>query len=524
MTRKWKLISMAAGLALGMSLAGCSAVQQTKQVSQHHPQDQQWKLVWSDEFVGSSLDPAKWSFEQNCWGGGNNEQQCYTDRQENAEVRDGKLHIRAIREDFTGSVVPEDWDEFDPDNTQTLPYTSARVRTVNKGDWRYGRFEIRAKMPAGQGTWPAIWMLPTDSAYGGWAASGEIDIMEAVNLITQSDAEGAEPGDPESRVHGTLHYGQAWPNNVYSGTYYDLGEDNNPADEFHHYAIEWEEGEFRWYVNGHHYATQTEDDWYTQYEDVETGEIVIGEDAAPFDQEFHLIMNLAVGGDWAGNVNEGGIDESVFPQEMVVDYVRVYQCDVDPATGKGCATVSPDAEQVVGNEPPVHVEAEEGFGEGPVFTVYDSELATGLNWDAYNPNQVIAANERTGGDDTYMNLAKTGGVGNFYAQYSPRVDLSHWRDDGDLVFDLRVNSRDDDVELLVKLDSGWPNVSDVSVPLPEAGTWSEVRLNIADLEANGNSLGDGQVDLADVINVIVFEPTGVMDFDFANVRFEEAVD
>ncbi len=345
--------------------------------------------------------------------------------------------------------------------------------------------------------------------------------MEAVNLKTQSDAAGAEAGDQESRVHGTLHYGREWPDNVYSGAAFDLGDDNNPADGFHHYAIEWEQGEIRWYVDGVHYATQTEEDWYTQYVDPETGEMVTGTGSAPFDRKFHLIMNLAVGGAWASNVNEGGIDESVFPQELVVDYVRVYQCDVDAVTGQGCATRSPDAKDVEGHEPPEIVDPDDSFGDGPVFTIYDDALADGLSWDAYDPNGVVTATPKTEGDNTYMNIDKTGAAGNFYANYSPRADLSHWRDDGDLVFDLRVNSRASGAELLVKLDSGWPNVSDVSVALPAQGTWGEVRLNLADLEAAGNRYADGQADLSDIVNVIVFEPTGAMNFDFDNVRYEK---
>lgn len=320
-------------------------------LSRHHPVDKNWRLVWSDEFDGSAIDPAKWSYEQNCWGGGNNEQQCYTDQASNAFIDDGALVIKAIKENFTGPIANLEDPAFDPNDTRTLPYTSARLRTLNKGDWRYGRFEIRAQLPAGQGTWPAIWMLPTDWVYGGWAASGEIDIMEAVNLETQSDAEGAAPGAPEHRVHGTLHFGQEWPDNVHSGTYYDFGADESPANGFHHYAIEWQSGEIRWYVDGQHYATQTDAGWYSQYPDPDTDELVIGSGSAPFNKPFHLIFNLAVGGNWAANVNEKGIDPGVFPQTMKVDYVRVYQCDVDAVTGAGCATRNPDAETVSGHQP-----------------------------------------------------------------------------------------------------------------------------------------------------------------------------
>ena len=246
--------------------------------------DTHWRLVWSDEFNGHTLDPSKWQFEVNAWGGGNEELQYYTDRPENAHVADGCLHIVARREPFTG-----------PEGTRA--YTSARLRTKNLGDWKYGCFEVRARLPLGQGLWPAIWMLPTDSLYGGWAAGGEIDIMELV-------------GHRPNEVLGTLHYGGAWPNNVHSGETYRLPADQGTfADDFHVFSVQWEPGEIRWYVNGLH--TQTQRDWHTP----------AAPHPAPFDQPFHLLLNLAVGGKLPGNPDE----TSIFPQVMAVDYVRVYQ-------------------------------------------------------------------------------------------------------------------------------------------------------------------------------------------------------
>jgi len=310
-----------------------------------------WQLVWQDEFDGHEIDKAKWSFEINCFGGGNNETQCYTDRSTNAYINNHTLVIEAIREDYTGPAAHDDSPEYDQEVTRKQPYTSARLRSKYKGDWKYGRFEISAKLPQGQGTWPAIWMLPTDWVYGGWAGSGEIDIMEAVNLGAQSDAAGASAGDKETRVHGTLHYGRAWPDNVYSGIGYALPDDVNPADDFHVYAIEWQAGEIRWYVDDIHYATQRADGWYTQYHNSD-GQLVTGEGAAPFDQPFHLLLNFAVGGDWPANVNDKGVDESVFPQTFEIDYVRVYQCSLDTNTGKGCEAIDDKAIVVQGHTQP----------------------------------------------------------------------------------------------------------------------------------------------------------------------------
>jgi beta-glucanase (GH16 family) len=258
-------------------LAGCAAKVPTP------PEIPGWELVWHDEFSGRTIDTAKWSFEVNAEGGGNNELQYYTDRPENAYVKQGYLHIKAIEEDYTG-----------PEGSRE--YTSARMRTKEKGDWTYGRFEISAKLPTGKGIWPAIWMMPTDDVYGGWAASGEIDIMELL---------GHEP----YMIYGTLHYGGEWPYNTHTGDYFLLKDGQIFPDDFHTFILEWEPREFRWYVDGELYQTQTE--WRTDG----------GNYPAPFDQRFHIILNVAVGGNWPGSPNE----RTQFPQDMQVDYVRVYQ-------------------------------------------------------------------------------------------------------------------------------------------------------------------------------------------------------
>jgi len=295
-----------------------------------------WTMVWNDEFDGSSIDKNKWNFEINCDGGGNNERQCYTDSPENAYLADGHLHIVAL-------PAAEGADK---------PYTSARLNTKHKGDFKYGRFEMRAKLPNGQGSWPAFWMLPTDYVYGSWPKSGEIDILEAVNLKTV-DADGVV----ENKVLGTLHYGRAWPDNSHSGKAHNFPNDVNPADDFHTYTVEWQEGEIRWYIDGYLYETQRKSQvrynskgepvglshrgWFTENFDTITGELTTRWGNAPFDQDFHLLINLAVGGDWPENVNNLGIDAKAFEngQRFEIDYVRVYECAQDKDTGKGCETV-----------------------------------------------------------------------------------------------------------------------------------------------------------------------------------------
>jgi len=241
-----------------------------------------WDLVWNDEFDGTIINIQKWEHEVNGQGGGNNELQYYTDRPVNSRIEDGKLIIQALEEVYTG-------------NDGTRGYTSARLRTANKGDWKYGRFDIKAKLPYGRGLWPAIWMLPTDWVYGGWAASGEIDIMELL---------GHEP----SKIYGTLHYGSTYPNNTHTGGSFTL-PGGSFSDDFHLYTLEWDTTEFRWYVDGLQYLTQNQ--WYS------SGNAY----PAPFDQRFHLLLNVAVGGNWPGNPDS----TTVFPQTMMVDYVRVYK-------------------------------------------------------------------------------------------------------------------------------------------------------------------------------------------------------
>ncbi len=246
------------------------------------PEPSPLKLVWQDEFDGESLDYSRWGVEENAFGGGNQELQIYTDRPENVRVHQGHLVLEARR-----------------DNSQiagtSREYSSGRVRTKHRGDWKYGRIEVRAKLPQGAGVWPAIWMLPTHATYGGWASSGEIDIMEM---------RGQEP----RVILGTLHHGGEWPNNDHSGGTYEL-KGGTFADDFHTFAIQWTAGQIDWFVDGQRYLTQTE--WSSAG----------GPYPAPFDQEFHLLLNVAVGGEFLGPPN----DSTSFPQAMLVDFVRVYQ-------------------------------------------------------------------------------------------------------------------------------------------------------------------------------------------------------
>lgn len=479
-----------------------------------------WILVWSDEFNEPQIDSNKWNLEENCWGGGNNEQQCYTDKASNAFIKNGILNIVAKKESFTGSAYSQyDKEHKNNNKNHTLPYTSARLNTLNKGDWKYGRFDIRAKLPSGQGTWPAIWMLPTDWVYGGWAASGEIDIMEAINLKTPSTEIGATKDELESRVFATLHYGQAWPNNIFTGQAAHLPNNLNPADDFHIYSIEWEEGEIRWYIDNVHFATQKDNGWYSQH--IKDGKLVSGGKLAPFNQRFHLLLNLAVGGSWAANANNTGIDNRVFPQTLSIDYVRIYQCSLNPETGKGCAVVSKHAKTLKGTPEPNIVKASARFAQPPLFNILDNELVAGIAYDSYDPDnsvehQLISEEQR----DAIWRITKSGDIGNVYLKIA-KTDLSAWAEEGELVFDLNIESRDNNADLLIKMDSGWPNTSDIRLTQLPVNQWQEVRIKVADFIKSDNSYSPGnKINIKAITNILVIEPTGKMILKLDNIRLE----
>ena len=272
-----------------------------------------WAMVWSDEFDGDKIDRSKWGFDVDCWGGGNDEHQCYTKSARNAAIEDGKLVITARHERVTGPALPEQLRRTSatPEAEATRNFSSARLSTRGKASWRYGKVEVRAKLPQGQGTWPAIWMLPEKDRYGTWAASGEIDILEAVNLGVPC---AKCPGGRENTILGTLHFGGKWPGNKHKGE-----EVPFPAvldGGFHTYAIEWGPERITWQVDGKTYAVRTADEWST------TGSTARG---APFDQPFHLILNLAIGGKLAETRGLGGVQLDGYPKRMEIDWVRVWQ-------------------------------------------------------------------------------------------------------------------------------------------------------------------------------------------------------
>ena len=261
------------------------------------PSDDNYILKWSDEFDGTALDMEKWSYELGNWklddngnyvtnGWGNNEQEFYTDK--NASVNDGVLTIAARHENYSDSVQGN------------YEYTSSRLSTQHKFSTCGGKIEVRARCDSGKSLWPAIWMLPEDSVYGGWAASGEIDIMEGW-------------GSTPEKVCGTIHFGDVWPNNVYLTNDF-IFENGDSTENWHTYSIEWDKSEIRWYVDDKLYSTQS--DWYS----------VNRKYPAPFDQNFYVILNLAVGGHFDG-IDGIYAEPATFAngeKHFDIDYVRVY--------------------------------------------------------------------------------------------------------------------------------------------------------------------------------------------------------
>ncbi len=297
------------------------------------PEAAEWTLVWADEFEGDALDRTKWTPEQSCWGGGNDERQCYTDRVDNIEVRDGVLHLKAMRETFTGPDRPPEI-AASPNPQTTQDYTSGKIRTRGMHAWKYGRFEVRAKVPMGQGTWPAVWMMPNTDSYGRWPLSGEIDILEAVNIGEVCEECPARDGRNigENRTISALHFGDIPPKNDLVDRRVSLPDAALPSDAFHVWAVEWSEGLMRFYLDDQLYWEVTAEDWWT------ASPLAKGNKVAPFDQPFYIMANLAVGGRLSEENNAKAFDPDTFPTKFLIDYVRIYQCEGDSETARACMT------------------------------------------------------------------------------------------------------------------------------------------------------------------------------------------
>jgi beta-glucanase (GH16 family) len=514
-------------------LAGCGGVDDGRPGGDFTAPVVEWQLVFSDEFDGTAIDTSKWNVDvgdgcPDLCGWGNDELQRY--EADNLIVSGGTLKIEG-RQDLDGS------------------YTSGRINTKGKFDFQYGRVEVRARIPSGQGTWPAIWLLHSDpTIYGPWPLSGEIDIMEAFNYGVNGEV-----------TQSTAHYGLPTPpfNGTSSRTDLSAAADRN----FHEYALEWEKGRLRFFVDGQHFQTQIIDNWYTYYPaDAdglydEFGAYTLGLEDAPFDQAFHLLLNFAIGGNPVGAPDAG----TIFPQTFEIDYVRVYECaNSNVETRRGCGTADPSIEPLddldggplegaVTAMP--YREQLNLFVDGPetITLKVGEETATNmLQVSGFTGEGATVVNDPAFADpeeagNTVWHVAVSNGVGNVYLATEDKTEdpiLDSGFDFsgkglggdpvGEIVFRMRVNSVTDGARLLVKLDSGFLNLGEVEIPrdVLAIGEWKTYSVKFDQLLANPGFVdccGGQGVDLENVVNPFVFEVVdGDADVYLDDIRITNA--
>ena len=479
--------SSLAGLSL--AIAGCGGAGGDDEIIIEQTLPAQWTLVFEDNFDGSTLNSDYWNVMIGDGtdyglppGWGNNEQQWYTS--ENVTVADGNLVITAKNEPMGG-----------------MPYTSGRINTANKVDITYGRIEARIKMPTGQGIWGAFWALPTDSQYGGWASGGEIDVMEVVNPGTNDGAD---------EILGTIHFGQPWPLNQLDG-----GEHEVPSvTDYHTYAVEWEANEIRWYVDDVHYHTATTDTWYSYFYKNQS-EGYVSEPTAPFNQNFHLLLNMAIGGNLPGAVSP----DTVFPAQMMIDHVRVFTCEAN-GNPRGCDTqISYTVDEPKTNE--IDVASYTIFdGDNPskiewlgiIEEPLERELAIGVAWD--NEGAISASQVDNGGNQVFDIMTTGGGNVAINAVDGERFSLFGMGNSqlpwelhaGEIKFDLYIDSAStpDEGNILIKMDSGWPALGQkvLSVASLEKDAWQSISVPINDIIATP---GSAPLDMDNVLNLFVIE-------------------
>ena len=272
---------------ISYSILALSALMLIASCKTKAPEIEGYKLMWHDEFDGKKLNSSYWNREVRPAGWTNHELQAYTEEDENIYVEDGKLVLRAL--------------QF-PLKSGSFYYTSGKVQTSNKVHFTYGKVVARAKAPKGKGLWPAIWMMPSEDKFGNWPVSGEIDIMEVL-------------GNETNKTYGTIHYGS--PHAQKQGTYITPEGTPDFSDDFHTYEVEWEPGIFRWYIDGNLFYVQN--NWFAKSCAGESFDY-----PAPFNEDFFIQLNLAVGGDWPG---KPGPDTDFENAKFEIDYVRVYQKD-----------------------------------------------------------------------------------------------------------------------------------------------------------------------------------------------------
>lgn len=337
---------------------------------------------------------------------------------------------------------------------------------------------------------------------------------------------GTDSFDPLNTIHGTLHYGYSWPWNQYSGQEFIPAD--NIWEQDHTYAVEWEEGEIRWYVDDIHFATNS-GNWFSYYWGGQEYGYQVSSGAQPFDQPFHIILNLAIGSPWLGYPDE----TTSFPQTLEVDYVRVYQCSTDPDTGKGCATAgnpSHTPASITGHVPPADTREEVVLYQNGVQTLNlegdAGPVASGLTpgfWEASGGN-VVSDPAYHDGENTVWDIQFLGS-GNAFLTSDDGLNFgdntnSYAKNLGEIRFDLKVLSIDPGTELRIKIDSGWPNLSYHEIDTPPVGDWEEVAVRLYSMSPNDAEAWLPTVDYSNVLNPFVIEPSGgAAHLQLNNIRF-----
>ena len=400
-----------------------------------------WVLVWNDEFNADTVDPAKWAYmlgdgtlygESAGWG--NKELQFYTDEQANSGITDDAqddsvLYIEA-RQDANSEA-----------------YTSAKLTTEDLFEFRFGRVEARIKAPEGKGMWPAFWTLGANKPDIGWPGSGEIDIMEVI-------------GKQEQNLHGTLHYVDSSNGHDSDGGIKTLAE-GKYTDGYHVYAIEWTPEKIVWLVD-----------------DVQYAEVAIADDMKEFLRDHYLILNLAVGGDWPGSPDE----TTIFPKQMMVDYVRVYE---DTTLEPGEAPVLVDEEETMGLASPVALAAiNSSFAP-----FQDIKIVT---YGPASPDPVLSTTAYEGGSSISAPFPG-GSWGGMYFELDPVIDASEYIN-GYLVAMLSIPEQFADVEIKLEGASGQGslNLLDYTAE-PVDEVFAKYRIPLADFVAAGTTFDDLKV-------------------------------
>lgn len=461
---------------------------------------EEWKLVWADEFDGASVDSANWSFQEGDGteygvpGWGNNELQYYeADNASIADVDGDSSLVISAEADIVGGKA----------------YTSSRMRSIDKFDFEYGRVEIRAKAAPGDGMWSAIWMMPTDSTYGTWAAGGEVDIMEVVNAGTENQG-----------VFLAAHYGFEWPLNQIVTAPAEVDD----ASDWHTYALEWSGEYLRWYVDGVHLRTVENKSYYSYYwKNDNEGYAEATNPAAPFDQDFHLIVNLAVGGIGPGVE----LDPAAVPGEMAVDYIRVYECEAGGENGTGCnvnadrTLDTPDAVSPYVYSTPLYTDGGDSLSWIIAGSEITRDLSFGVGWAG--PDEAMMVTEvAVEGRGNVIDISTTNsGNAVVFAADGESMDVYGHQGGGELKFDMYIDSSMTAPfsSIGIKMDSGWPALGGISLDvanLPK-DEWFSYSVSINELMDNP---GEMPLDLGAVMNAMVVEPSLNAHVMIDNVSFK----